>query len=169
MYVNQLVISFVVFGILLYLMSCERENKKENKKENFYELNQKNNMVPYYSNYIRNNKYIPQNKALYYHPGHPYYTFPNLSPQPLNSVGDNKSFNQLQQSRNQFDRYNIEGYTNMSNINNQLDSQLDNMSPTGLMNPKVGKNDTNIVKITFFLMLVGLIYYLYQNKNSTLE
>lgn len=145
MYVNQLIISFVVFGVLLYLMTCEK------KRETFYNLNQ-GSIVPSYSNYTNDNKYIPQNKALYYRPGHPYFTYPDLPPQPLTNIGNYKSFNTLQQSKKQFDMYNMEGF-----------------GTDNIMNPKINNGSTTVVKITFFLMLVGLIYYLYQNKNSTLE
>lgn len=195
MYVNQLIISFVVFGTLLYLMNTDNDNNKNKNKEDFYALNQKS-VVPYYSNYTNNaNRTVcgtlnampyglptgtpnglPNNtqygipygeldRALYYHPSYPYFTAASKPVQPLTTTHNNyKSFNDLNRQLNQFKQFNIVRENFNNNSNNDI-------TPMGMMNPTINENkpkaqNKKMVKITFLLMLGGLIYYIYQNKSS---
>jgi hypothetical protein len=148
MYLNQLILSFIVFGALLFLMNDQTNNHKNN--EHFYALNQRS-IVPYHSNYMHGQQ---PNKALYYWPSHPYLTYPPLNPQKINMTDLNKRYNQ-------FNKYN---YTNN---NNNINNITEGFTHTEMINPKINnmnKNNKYAVKITFILMTLGLAYYLYQNR-----
>lgn len=71
MYMNQLIISFVLFAFLVYVTTLPK------KQENFYSTQNFTN-----PNYTSNMKY--DNAALYYHPNHPYYQ-PKRGPLPQNN------------------------------------------------------------------------------------
>lgn len=163
MLANQLIISVVVFGTLLYLMSTKKDDIKKGR-ENFYFLQslQQTHIVPS----------VPQNRALWYRPGYPYPQHPNIPPQPVINAGQFRSFNQIKNSDNEMKGFIREDtrdlYIDTNQENFSSETKYDSMmGPMGPMGPKVGKNDTKIVKITFGLMFAGLLYYIYDSRKNS--
>lgn len=82
MYMNQLIISFILFACLVYVTTLP-------KKENFYSTQNFTN-----PNYTSNMQY--DRAALYYHPNHPYYQ-PKHGPLPQNNCNNPDNTNNVQQ------------------------------------------------------------------------
>ena len=144
MYYNQLIISFVVFGALLYLMSLK--SSKSSKSEQFFSTANYSN-----PNYTFNQPDIMYDEALYYHPS-------NVNYQPKQHLPNNANNSNNSNCSSAY-------YQNLiANQKFKEDFKDSNTEYDDVMSPKIGRNDNKTIKITFCLLFIGMLYLGYSNN-----